>query len=72
MAYDEDGQYIFDIFNTDPVLGIATVRENGEWFVSPLATVLEGGVAILAAIDQQKLEDLIDWIIEQADNNDLA
>ena len=62
----------FDIFNTDPVLGIATVKENGEWFVSPLATFLDGGVELLAAIDQQKLEDLIDWIIDQAESEILA
>lgn len=59
----------FDIFSERPTLGINTTEENGEWFVSPLGTMLESQVDVMAAIDQQKLEDLIDWFIEQAEGD---
>lgn len=61
----------FNIFTENPVLGIAATEENGEWFVSPLGTLLDSQVEVLSVVDQQKLEDLIDWFIDQAENNPL-
>jgi hypothetical protein len=59
----------FDIFSQRPVLGVFTVERDGQWFVSPLGTMIELQVDVLAAIDVVKLEALIDWFIAQSEGD---
>ena len=59
----------FNIFVKTPDLGIKTVEVDGEWYVSPLGTLLESQVDVLAAIDQQKLEDVIDFFIDLSEQD---
>jgi len=59
----------FDIFTEQPVIGIYTVERDGQWYVSPLGTLLDTQVEVLAVIDKDKLADLVDWFIVQAEEN---
>lgn len=54
----------FDIFTTPPRVGILAVEVDGDWYVSPLGTLLGAQVDTIAAIDGAKLEALIDWVID--------
>lgn len=62
----------FNIFTTTPTFGIATVEQDGSWFVSPLGTVFGSQLDTLAAIDAEKLETLVDWFIDQAETAGLG
>ena len=42
-----------------PEIGFVAVRENGEWYVSPTRTVLDGLIATLKALDRQDLESFV-------------
>jgi hypothetical protein len=56
-----------DIFSERPEIGIKTVEVDGLWYLSPLGTMNDMQIEILAAIDQEKLEVLIDWIIDASE-----
>ena len=58
----------FNIFTEEPAIGVYTVERDGQWFVSPLGTLLDTQVEVLSVIDKNKLADLVDWLIAQAEN----
>jgi len=58
----------FNIFTEQPAIGIYTVERDGQWYISPLGTLLDTQVEVLSAIDKDKLADLVDWFIAQAEN----
>jgi hypothetical protein len=62
----------FNIFTTRPSFGIATVEHEGAWFISPLGTMFGAQLDTLAAIDTEKLETLVDWIIDGAQTADFG
>jgi hypothetical protein len=44
--------------NLNPEIGIAAVREDGSWYVSPSRTVLDAIIAILKALQPKTLDEL--------------
>jgi len=47
-----------------PALGIATVRRDGKWYVSPTRTILDNVVATLKVLDRDDLDALRDLVEE--------
>jgi hypothetical protein len=58
-----------NIFSRTPEVGIKTVENDGLWYVSPMGTMNDAQIELLNAIDQDKLEALIDWAIEAGESN---
>ena len=48
-----------------PTLGITTVRVDGQWFVAPVATTMDGMVAGLEALERSHLDAIVDFFEEQ-------
>ncbi len=43
-----------------PEIGFVAVRENGQWYVSPTRTVLDGLIAMLKVLERKDLEMFVD------------
>ena len=53
-----------DLDIEQPALGIATVRRDGKWYVSPIRTTLDNVIATLKVLDRGDLDALRDFIGE--------
>lgn len=45
-----------------PEVGITTARIDGEWYVAPVATGLDGMVAVLEVLDREALDAIVDLV----------
>jgi hypothetical protein len=54
------------LFSAHPVVGIASLDENGGWFVSPTATLLDDVDAYLAILQPQDLTAIADLVRDRA------
>lgn len=47
-----------------PKVGITTTRHDGQWYVAPIATSLDGWVAVLEVLDREALDAIVDFVEE--------
>lgn len=47
---------------TTPMIGITTIRSDGQWYVAPVATSLDAMVAGLGVLERSHLDAIVDYV----------